>query len=71
MNKFYNNVSKEHIQKLVDERDYYLNEAKHSQSEVNITGMKLMASFYSSLIMTAKLHRKENKRNHPIKWSVG
>lgn len=60
MNIFYKNVSKKHLQKLIEERDYYISSMEHSGSEETREAYRLMADFYSTLIRAAEKHISEN-----------
>jgi hypothetical protein len=57
--EFYTNTSKKHLQKLIDERDYYISNAKESEGKTK-EGYRLMADLYDALISTAENHIAEN-----------
>jgi hypothetical protein len=57
MGIFYKHISKRHLQKLFEERDYYLAMADSKMvSDENREEYDLMADFYKALIEAAEEH---------------
>jgi hypothetical protein len=61
MNEFYKNVSETAIKKMIEQRDFYLAQAKSDKHPENKTGYILMADFYDALIVEAQKHIADHK----------
>ena len=56
-------VVQKHLQKLIDERDYYMSSAELMSSTEAGTGYRLMVEFYDALINAAEQHIRDNQYN--------
>lgn len=58
MNIFYKHTSKNHLNYLIEERDYYLKRMNETGSKDNKEAFRLMAEYYTALIKAAEKHIK-------------